>query len=456
MKLIIITLVLIALTGCKATEPLQGKCVVEPLEIDFGSLLPPQSDTETRTVSHIITISNLPLNTSPAGNENVKGTLKFRMQASQTNPPLFHLTPEGTDPNFDIPNNGSVSAEVVVSVVSNTSTGGYAGTIELGNLCNAIPFVFQVSAREEASPVFSLQWGTEGIGFGEFRFPNSCAVDAEGNVFVVDQANRRIQKFDGNGNFSGYWYEWDQLDTEEELTSFFIPVAVAVDSKGYVYVTDVEPEHNVDRITKFDNDGNYVKHLGPTRSGGLFGLLSHVDVDTNDHIYSVDRGSFLINKYEFTETGVRYNKLASWGGWGTGPGQFRSPYGLAVDPRNGDVYVSDTLNNNIQKFTSNGAYLLGWGREGAGGGEFDNPFGLTVDNLGNVFVVDHDNRRVQKFDENGAFLTEWGEIGTGPGKFADLIDVAVDSSGNIFLVEFGTHRIHKFVPPAALEPTVSQ
>ncbi len=55
----------------------------------------------------------------------------------------------------------------------------------------------------------------------------------------------------------------------------------------------------------------------------------------------------------------------SWGSYGTGDGQFAFPYGVAVDPSSGDVYVSDHGNDRVQKFTSAGTYLTQWGTEGS-------------------------------------------------------------------------------------------
>src|SRR5437588_10365473 len=71
--------------------------------------------------------------------------------------------------------------------------------------------------------------------------------------------------------------------------------------------------------------------------------------------------------------------LLQFGGTGSGTGQFTSPYGVAVDPRTGDVYVSDTPNDRVEKFTSSGHYLLKFGSHGSGNGQLTHPFGVAVD-----------------------------------------------------------------------------
>src|SRR5438105_15907697 len=68
--------------------------------------------------------------------------------------------------------------------------------------------------------------------------------------------------------------------------------------------------------------------------------------------------------------------LLQFGSSGSGNGQFNAPYGAAVDPRTGDVYVSDTPNNRVEKFTSSGHYLLKFGFHGASNGQFSLPFGV--------------------------------------------------------------------------------
>ena len=84
------------------------------------------------------------------------------------------------------------------------------------------------------------------------------------------------------------------------------------------------------------------------------------------------------------------------GNKGTDPGQFNYPVGIAIDLF-GNVYVADTGNNRIQKFSNTGELLYLWGGSGSEEGKFFKPEGIAVNNNGDVFVADGGNNRVQRF-----------------------------------------------------------
>jgi NHL repeat-containing protein len=135
--------------------------------------------------------------------------------------------------------------------------------------------------------------------------------------------------------------------------------------------------------------------------------------------------------------------LTQWGSYGSGNGEFYYPLGVATDAA-GDVYVTDQVNQRIQKFTSTGTYLTQWGSPGSGDGQFDHPNGITTDAAGDVYVTDYNNHRIQKFTGTGTYLTQWGSLGTGDGQFDHPNGVTTDAGGDIYVADAGNNRIKKF------------
>lgn len=134
-----------------------------------------------------------------------------------------------------------------------------------------------------------------------------------------------------------------------------------------------------------------------------------------------------VEKLDLTGTSV-----GSFGANGTGPGQFTTPEGIAVDP-SGAVYVVDYGNNRVQKFTAAGAFVTQWGSRGSGQGQFDDPGEIAV-HQGHVFVADGGNHRVQKFTTSGAFVDEWTIENTGSENNPDRPwGLAVSAGGTVYV-----------------------
>ena len=80
----------------------------------------------------------------------------------------------------------------------------------------------------------------------------------------------------------------------------------------------------------------------------------------------------------------------------------------------GYVYVADSGNNRIQKFTADGKFITKWGTRGAENGQFNGLHDVGVDPSGKfVYTVELGNHRIQKFTADGKFITKWGYEQTG-------------------------------------------
>ena len=275
-----------------------------------------------------------------------------------------------------------------------------------------------------------IKWGSTGSGNGQFDNPNDIAVDGKGYVYVTEYGNNRVQKFTSDGVFVTKWGIYGTGDGQ-----FNGSTCIAVDNEGYVYVTDQHGDH----VQKFTNTGFFVTKWGSYGAGdGQFSGPYGIAVDGEGYVYVADYDNSRVQK--FTSDGVFVTK---WGSYGAGDGQFNGSSYVAVDSE-GYVYVSDNWNHRIQKFTNTGSFITQWGYNGAGDGQFRRPHGIAVDGKGYVYVADRDNSRVQKFTSDGVFVTKWGSYGAGDGQFNGSQAVAVDVEGNVYVVDLDNSRVQKF------------
>lgn len=142
------------------------------------------------------------------------------------------------------------------------------------------------------------------------------------------------------------------------------------------------------------------------------------------------------NGYEFER---------EWGSFGgSGQGRFNSPWGIAVD-EDANVYVVDSGNDRVQKFSSTGSFITEWGGSGTLDGKFDGPAGVATGPSGQVYVADSVNNRIQRFTNAGSHIFSWGTVGSDPGQFLTPQGIAVNpTNGSVHLVESGSNRLQIF------------
>jgi sugar lactone lactonase YvrE len=127
-----------------------------------------------------------------------------------------------------------------------------------------------------------------------------------------------------------------------------------------------------------------------------------------------------------------------------GDGQLGKPVGIAIDSQ-GVVFVSDHLNNRIQKYDKNGHFVANLGSPGSGDSQFYHPYSIAIDSADNLYVADYGNFRIQKFDKDGNFVAKWGSYGLGDGQFSGPAYVAASPDGYIYVTErWAPDRVQKF------------
>jgi DNA-binding beta-propeller fold protein YncE len=86
--------------------------------------------------------------------------------------------------------------------------------------------------------------------------------------------------------------------------------------------------------------------------------------------------------------------------YGNGADRLNKPTEVAVDKRNGDIYVADTNKSRIMVFDKNGAYVSEFGKYGTGKGEIKFPNGVALDSLGRVYVTCYTLNKIMIYSQN--------------------------------------------------------
>jgi uncharacterized protein (TIGR03663 family) len=294
-------------------------------------------------------------------------------------------------------------------------------------------------ARGQRQVASILSWGSQGTALGQFTDPRGLALDNGGRIYVADGNNHRIQVFDSNGQFISQWGSQGAGPGQ-----FQEPWGVAVDQNGNVYVADTWNH----RIQKFDSEGEFLLQWGTfgNTEGSVIGQENvlygprDIAVDAADDVYVTDTGNKRVMK--FSPEG---KFLGQWGGFGLQSGQFQEPVGIDIDA-DGNIYVADTWNRRIQKFDSDFVFLTQWPVHGWESESVINKPYLSVDGDGHVYVTDPEGYRVIEFDAGGTFLTTFGQFGVGDGEFNLPLGIDVDESGNIYVADSANNRVMKFGP----------
>ena len=252
---------------------------------------------------------------------------------------------------------------------------------------------------------YSKTVGTFGDGRG-FSYPFDLVLGDEDVLYVLNRGqfgvgvSKRVgvctvNSEDYLGNIGGVVAGDGKLDW---------PNSLAIDREGNFYISDEAQQ----RIVIFDKQGEFLRKWGVKGSGdGEFDRPAGIAFDRDENLLVVDGLNNRVQRY--TKDGAFLN---SWGGGGKGDGEFNNPWGITVD-RMGDVYVADWRNDRIQKFDAQGKHLASLGSSGQGDGEFHRPSGVAVDRDGDIYVADWGNERVQVLGPDGEFLGKFRGEGGG-------------------------------------------
>ncbi len=295
----------------------------------------------------------------------------------------------------------------------------------------------------------------------EFMYPTSIAFDAHGNLYVADTQGNRIRKITPDGTVSTVagdgFRGW--IDGTVSGAEFNQPYGIICDTAGNIYVGDTDNGY-VRQITTNGNVntlsanglGFVTQPAVPVQFTAPLGLA----IDKNSVLYVADANMIkTISALGVVDT-IAGTVNQGYIDGAAASSEFKAPAGLTFDGQ-GDLFIADTYNSVIRKYTSNGSVSTFAGNSTGGfldstalNAKFLQPQALVADSAGNVYVGDYANARVRKIGTDGNVTTLAGngvhayiDSDAGTPEFYSPWGLAIDSKGNIYVADSRNNVIRK-------------
>lgn len=259
----------------------------------------------------------------------------------------------------------------------------------------------------------ALEFGSEGIGAGQFKDARSVAVDGQGRIYTAEYIGGRVQVFDAQGKFLTQW----MVEAKRPLPS------MAADRKGSVYIVQggsiIRYEGSTgERLGEVESRGPGFNQNYSTVYVALDGSLYAVAANHNIvHLGADGKIKTIINAEEKTGDNLHLDGLAVSG--------------------SGHIYALDRSERSVLKFAPDGKYINRFGGAGDGVGQLRSPQGIAVDGQGRIYVCDV-GRAIQVFDANGRYLESFA-----PNEV--IFEIAINDQNEIFASQRNRHKIVKYV-----------
>jgi len=357
-------------------------------------------------------------------------------------------------------------------------------------VCAALPVVTHADKKKK------VQTAVPEVGPRKFNFdptklvwpspPNIARVKwlsyFAGQKIDYTQTAKSKAKASWMDRLAGGQTEQEKFNPKDFPYQMIGPYGIAIDSKGMVYVADqrvggvfiintetqdvqmirngYEAHFGLVNGLAIDDDDRLFVSDGKQHKVLIFNAKHEVEsqiteglqdpvglaIDTtNRFLYVVDTQQDQVIVYD-ADTLKLLRRIGTGGKthFLTTPGDFGAPQCVAVDAE-GNVYVTDTMNNRVEIFDADGNFISEFGKNGDGPGNFARPKGIAIDADGHIWVADQVQDRLQVFNREGQLLTY---VGTGhgelPGQFKTLVGVAIDKRNRVFTTEQEPGRLQVF------------
>ena len=460
----------------------------ESLALDAGGNL-----FVSDTLNHVIRkISPAGATTMVAGLAGVPGNSDGAGAAARFNRP-GRITIDSADNLFVVDDCAirKVTPAAVVTTVARLPAGCSLVSVTVdrnGQLYAALArIVYRVGAAGEFIALAGSngpEGSRDGIGAAaSFSLIGAMLVAPSGNLFLADIDAATIRQVTPQGavtTFAGLAGVTGNVDGPAALARFGVPVGIAVDGAGNLFVTDSfggVPDRSNHTVRKITPGGAVSTVAGVAGSAGSadgpaaaaqFRAAQGIAADRNGELFVADTANSIIRK--ISAAGVVSTLAGARPSFGSTDGavadaRFWSPARIALDAA-GNRYVADTRNHTVRKIAVSGivSTLAGMpGRAGSADGlgqaaQFDRPEGLAVDAAGNVYVADTGNATVRRITPAGLVSTFLGTPrvtgdAAGSGAAARLsqpVALALDAAGNLYVADADNDVIYKATPAAVM------
>ena len=292
--------------------------------------------------------------------------------------------------------------------------------------------------------------GTAGNTMSSLTFPAGLSPGIDNALYVADYSNNRVMKFP-EGSLNGSIVAGTGIagSIASRLNG---PTGIHVDGLSNVYVADSQNY----RVMFWANNATIGVKVAGTGSAGStlssFGIVSGLFVDSQGNIYVCDIQNHRVMK--FTPNVTNAVIVAGTGSAGNSSFQLNTPYGIYLDEVNSYLYVSDYNNHRIQRYhvgiSTNGTTIAGGNGQGSGSNQLNLPYTVSVSKIDNaIYISDSGNTRIQRWSSgstsgvtiagNGVLLNNYstplhGTMG---------IRLSINDT-NLFVSEVSYNRVWRF------------
>ena len=282
-----------------------------------------------------------------------------------------------------------------------------------------------------------LTFGGTGSLPGQFFAPVDVESDATGNLYVIDAATKKLQKFDPAGNFlDSVDIRINPADGAEQAQ----PWGLAIAPTGEIVVADTFGW----RIRVFDTDLNSIASFGQppdtTKAPGPFDLFGPRDaaIDSQGQLWVTDTGHDRIQVFT-----LRGEFVKTIGSQGKGEVQFDEPVGIDIG-KDGAVYIADMYNRRVQVLNPDGTFRSQFTVEGWGGQEVNDKPYLNVLTDGRIAVSVPSSNQVRVYSPSGG---QSANVNVGSEPLERPYGIVQTADAKLWIVESGKARLRQFPIP---------